>query len=158
MADGKHQYKSGVVLVLAYSGIVPVVAFVPCLGHIGFHHVVWIFSLDLSRELRISDKWCLNWAFSHVAEWKISHCTFLSGEKSHITKCWESNTDLTLHCFSWMVQLVSSLSNVWVQPSKHITFIFLMLLLQFKWGTNWNVSRYFCCKLKQISLYFQSSQ
>lgn len=166
----EHQNKLGVVLVLVYSGIGPVAAFMlqkqlvaygkksPRLGHVGCGHVLWMFSLCLSGELHIFDKWCWNSAISHVKEWKISRCVYLSGEESHITKCWESNTDLTFYCFSWMVQLVNSLSNVWVQPRRHITSIFLTLLLQFKWGTNWNVSRYFCCKLKQISLYFQSSQ
>lgn len=75
-----------------------------------------------------------------------------------LRSCWKSNTDLTLYCLSWRVQLGKSLTCVVGTATYMHNFPFQELLLQCKWGTNWNVSGYFCCKLNQISLYFQSSQ
>lgn len=117
-----------------------------------------IVSLDLSRELWISGKRYWNWPF-HIEQ---------SGKwATTIHACLENNpVALVLEEQHWSYLVLPFLKGaVGQEPLACVgtatymhNFPFQELLLQCKWGTNWNVSGYFCCKLKQISLYFRSFQ
>lgn len=123
VVDGilKHQYRSDIILMFVYCEIVP--GFAYATGNnwgIGYRksmsrsHWLWsryvnIVSLDLSRELWISGKWCLNWPFHIGRNGKQATTTsVLIWMRTTLRKCWKSNTDLTLCHPSWMVPLVDA--------------------------------------------------
>lgn len=92
-------------------------------SHWLWSHYVNIVSLDLSRELWISGKWCLNWPF-HIGrngkQAATTICAYL--EKNHVAKVLEEQH--RSHPLSPFLNGTVGwcLSGMWVQPRRCVTF------------------------------------